>query len=108
MAIQIVADAATATGSIDPATLAGYVADPSHTFELAKGVPLSFRPWNHQLRQPVYIARLDPTASWGPEPDAQTALAHVEATVPSDLARAGDVTARLDTLGESGAANTCR
>ncbi len=108
MAIKIVAGASASTGSIDPATIAAYLADPDHTFDLAKEVPLSFRPWDHQLRQPLYIAKLDPSASWGPEPDAQRAMASVAATVPSGLGQAGDVNAQLDTLGVRGAATTCQ
>lgn len=82
VAIEIVADASRATGTVDPKAIASYLSDPSHTFQLAKGVPLSFRSRDHQLRQPLYIAKLDPKAPWGANPSAQTALASVVATVP--------------------------
>lgn len=108
MAIKIVADASSATHSIEPATIAAYLADPSHTFDLDKGVPLSFRPWNHQLRQPLYIARLNPTATWGPDPGAQAALASVTATVPSGLGAGGDAAHQLDALGVGATTSRCR
>lgn len=108
MAIKIVAEASAKTGTVDPKAIAAYLADPSHTFDLDKGVPLSFRAWNHQLRQPLYIAKLDPKATWGPDPAAQAALASVAATVPSGLGSGGDVNKLLDALGEGGRAATCR
>ena len=54
-AIRSLSEAATRTGSSDPATLRAYLL--SETFQLAgfKGRPLSFRPWNGQLRQPIAL-----------------------------------------------------
>lgn len=107
MAVKIVADASKATGSIDPGVLAGYVADPSHGFRLDKGVPLSFRSWNHQLRQPLYISKLDPAAPWGADPGAQAALASVVATVPTGLGSVPGARKLLDSLGQAERTATC-
>lgn len=54
-AIRALSEAATRTTSADPATLRAYML--SDAFELAafKGRPLSFRPWNGQLRQPIAL-----------------------------------------------------
>ena len=54
-AIRALSEAATRTTSADPATLRTYIL--SDAFELAafKGRPLSFRPWNGQLRQPIAL-----------------------------------------------------
>ena len=51
--IRALGEAVTRTGSAEPATIRAYLLGPE--FELAgfKGRPLSFRPWNGQLRQPV-------------------------------------------------------
>jgi ABC transporter substrate binding protein (PQQ-dependent alcohol dehydrogenase system) len=55
-AVRAVGEAVTRTGSADPRTIRGFLL--SDGFELAgfKGVPLSFRDWNGQLRQPMPIA----------------------------------------------------
>lgn len=54
-AIRALSEAATRTTSADPTTLRAYIL--SDAFELAafKGRPLSFRPWNGQLRQPIAL-----------------------------------------------------
>ncbi|MEM9797459.1 MAG: ABC transporter substrate-binding protein [Pseudomonadota bacterium] len=52
-AVVALSEAVTRTESTDPATLRAYLLGPD--FELAgfKGRPLTFRPWNGQLRQPI-------------------------------------------------------
>ena len=54
-AMRGLGEAATRTGSADPATLRAYMLGPD--FELAGflGRPMTFRPWNGQLRQPIPI-----------------------------------------------------
>ncbi|SIO47251.1 amino acid/amide ABC transporter substrate-binding protein, HAAT family [Rhodovulum sp. ES.010] len=55
LALRVIGEAVTRTGSADPATIREYVL--GEEFELAafKGVPVTFRPWNGQLRQPVLL-----------------------------------------------------
>ncbi|WP_145674627.1 ABC transporter substrate-binding protein [Azospirillum brasilense] len=55
-AIRTVGEAATRTRSTDPAALAAYIRGPDFTLAAFKGVPLSFRSWDGQLRQPVLLA----------------------------------------------------
>ena len=52
-AVRSVGEAVTRTGTADPAALRAYILSPA--FELAgfKGRPLSYRPWNGPLRQPI-------------------------------------------------------
>ena len=52
-AVRAIGEAVTRTNSNDPATLRAFLL--SDAFELAgfKGRPLTFRPWNGQLRQPI-------------------------------------------------------
>jgi ABC transporter substrate binding protein (PQQ-dependent alcohol dehydrogenase system) len=52
-ALRAIGEAATRTGTAEAATLRDYML--SDDFELAgfKGRPLTFRPWNGQLRQPI-------------------------------------------------------
>lgn len=52
-ALRVIGEAVIRTNAADPASLRAYLLSPA--FELAgfKGRPLSFRPWNGQLRQPI-------------------------------------------------------
>ncbi|MEJ2668474.1 MAG: ABC transporter substrate-binding protein, partial [Deinococcales bacterium] len=63
-AVNILHQAALKAGSIDPAKIMAVLNDPSVTFDGAKGPGISFRAWDHQLRQPLYIIRIDPKATW--------------------------------------------
>lgn len=56
-ALRALGEAVTRTGSADAGTLRRYMLSPQ--FELAgfKGRPMSFRPWNGQLRQPIPLVQ---------------------------------------------------
>ena len=64
-------EAATRAHSTDPEAVARQLRDPA--FEIAgfKGVPLSFRDWNGQLRQPVLLADAHSLVSVSPQPGFQ-------------------------------------
>jgi ABC transporter substrate binding protein (PQQ-dependent alcohol dehydrogenase system) len=68
MAVRAVGEAATRTKSGDPAGIVRYMR--SDQFELAafKGVKLSFRPWDGQLRQPILLADAYSLVSVSPQP----------------------------------------
>ena len=55
LAVRIIGEAATRTGSADPATLRDHILSPD--FEVAgfKGQKLTLRDWDHQLRQPILL-----------------------------------------------------
>ncbi|NVK59408.1 MAG: ABC transporter substrate-binding protein [Rhodobacteraceae bacterium] len=55
LALRVLGEAVTRTGSVDPAEIEEYVL--SDAFELAafKGQKVTFRPWNGQLRQPILL-----------------------------------------------------
>lgn len=55
LALRVVGEAVTRSGSADTATLQDYIL--SDAFELAafKGQKVTFRPWNGQLRQPILL-----------------------------------------------------
>jgi ABC transporter substrate binding protein (PQQ-dependent alcohol dehydrogenase system) len=55
MAIHAVGEAAAKLRSADPAAIARLMLDPAFEVGGFKGRPLSFRPWNGQLRQPLYL-----------------------------------------------------
>ncbi len=54
-AIRIVVEAMVKSRSTDTAVLRRTLVSPDLTFDTYKGAPVSFRPWNNQLRQPVLL-----------------------------------------------------
>jgi len=68
MATRAIGEAAAQSKSTDPAVIAGFLRD--DRFELAgyKGVRLSFRSWDGQLRQPILLADARSLVSVSPQP----------------------------------------
>ena len=56
LAIRTLGEAANRTGSTDFDTLNSFILGPDFALAGFKGVPLSFRSWDHQLRQPVLLS----------------------------------------------------
>ena len=54
-AVKIAAESALRSRSTDPSSLRSYMESPTTQFDGHKGWPLSFRPGDHQLRQPLYM-----------------------------------------------------
>lgn len=94
-AVKAVWEAMLRSRSDDPSSIAAYMASESAEFDGHKGAPLSFRKWDHQLRQPLYA--LDDSGKGGGVQD-----------VP-DLGRSS-LPARelLDTIGDPAAVRQCR
>ena len=55
LSLRVIGEAVTRASTVDPAELRDYIL--SDAFELAafKGVAVTFRPWNGQLRQPILL-----------------------------------------------------
>lgn len=89
-AIRAVGEAVTRAGTAEPAALRDFMR--SEDFQLAafKGQPLSFRPWNNQLRQAVVLADGKLVVSVSPQEE----FLHQRT--------------RLDTLGYDEPESTCR
>ncbi|MBF9036714.1 ABC transporter substrate-binding protein [Rhodobacterales bacterium HKCCE2091] len=88
-AVRAVGEAVTRTGSADPATLRDYMLSDTFALDGFKGRPLSFRPWDGQLRQPIPVV----------SPRAMLAMAPFDAFL-----HAGN---ELDTLGTDAGESTC-
>ena len=66
-AVRAVGEAVTAKKTNDPAVIAPYLSEPDFTLPAYKGVPLSFRPWDHQLRQAIIVVQPKALVSVAPE-----------------------------------------
>jgi ABC transporter substrate binding protein (PQQ-dependent alcohol dehydrogenase system) len=66
-AIRTVGDAATARKTADPAVIGPFLTDPAFSLPAYKGVSLSFRPWDHQMRQPLIVVQPKALVSVAPE-----------------------------------------
>ncbi|MFH3481604.1 ABC transporter substrate-binding protein [Xanthobacter sp. V4C-8] len=67
LAVRMVGEAATRTKGDDPAAMAAYLRSPDFSIAAFKGVPLSVRPWDQQVRQPLLIAQPMGVVSVAPE-----------------------------------------
>jgi ABC transporter substrate binding protein (PQQ-dependent alcohol dehydrogenase system) len=68
LAVRAFGEAATRSASTDPAAIAAYLHSPAFTLAGYKGPPLSFRPWDGQLRQPVLLVDDRSLVSVSPQP----------------------------------------
>ncbi|ACB79960.1 putative exported protein of unknown function [Methylorubrum populi BJ001] len=66
-AVRTVGEAATQTRSTDPAALAAHLVKPEFSLPAYKGVSLTYRPWDHQLRQPIIVVQPKAMVSVAPE-----------------------------------------
>ncbi len=76
-AVKAIASASFATGSANTEDLICELEN--GTFDLYKGVPLSFSGNDHQLTQPLYLTEIDSSVVW--EPDLSTRLSLVKVIV---------------------------
>ena len=101
-AVKLVVEGVLRTGSTDPAALVSYL-EGAPAFDGHKGKSLTFRDWNHQLRQPMYIVRardVPPENPWD--------VFEIVSEMPPPTARGKSVADMLDTLGELKAETKCQ
>jgi ABC transporter substrate binding protein (PQQ-dependent alcohol dehydrogenase system) len=68
LAVRAIGEAATRTGSADPATIVAYLHSPDFKLAGYKGPEFSFRSWDGQLRQPVLLVDAVSLVSVSPQP----------------------------------------
>ncbi len=90
MAVKVIAEALLRTKSADFDQLVAYIRGEEIRLDGAKGYPLSFRPWNNQLRQPIFLT----TPAWVVTQAPLTGFLHP--------------TNNLDTLGFDERENQCK
>ncbi|HTN61124.1 MAG TPA: ABC transporter substrate-binding protein [Devosia sp.] len=107
-AIKIITDTVQAIGTTEPDAVIAYLENPDTTFDLLKGPGVSFRPWDHQLRQPLYAIKVDQESQWSRSSlDSRIGIAAFDAEVPV-LAGDDDPRERLDTLGDDASTLACK
>lgn len=99
--LKILYEAAFFSSSADPATVMAYLTSPQSVFDVWKGIGTSFRPWDRQLRQSLYLVKVDAT-----QEDAFT-LATLVGELPAIYMPGTEVVERLDQLGDLAAASVC-
>ena len=105
-AVMSVYAAARAGATVDTEALVAFLTDPATEVALGKGPGTSFRAWDNQLRQPLYLVQVDPNASWGSAVSTRMALASVVGQVP-EYGDGVDPRAMLDVLGDDEATSGC-
>jgi ABC transporter substrate binding protein (PQQ-dependent alcohol dehydrogenase system) len=105
--VLILFHAVTEIGSHDTSALISHLEAPDTSFQVGKGADVSFRPWDHQLRQPLYLVRVDENASWGRSARARVEFGRLVAQRP-ERSSAPISRQALDRFGDNAAASTCR
>ncbi len=101
-AIKVLYDAASFGGSADPAAVIDYLASQNSVFDLHKLIGASFRPWDHQLREPLYLVSLDPTV------DSNAEMGLLVGELPALYLPGTDPVERLDQIGDLANQSTCQ
>jgi ABC-type branched-subunit amino acid transport system substrate-binding protein len=101
-AVKLIVEGVLRSASVEAAALVQHL-ESAPPFDGHKGKALTFRDWNHQLRQPLFIVKAR-------EAKAERArdLFELAAEMPPPAARGKSALELLDTLGESRADSSCR
>ncbi|HDR28045.1 branched-chain amino acid ABC transporter substrate-binding protein [Rhodovulum sp.] len=67
LALRVIGEAVTRTGSADPAELRACALGDAFTLAAFKGEPVTFRKWNGQMRQPILLTNGRMTVSVSPQ-----------------------------------------
>ena len=107
-AVKILYEAVVTTGTLESPTLVEYLESPEAVFDVKKGPGVSFRPWDHQLRQSLYLVKIDPEAEWGMQLSRRVEIAGLVEELPVLYPPKADPIERLDQLGEDPNESNCR
>lgn len=87
-------------GSLDTQRMVEHLSSPVAVFDVWKGIGTSFRPWDHQLRQSLFLVRVDQQGSAGDDVRAKLAMARLVGELPAIYMPGTDPVERLDQLGD--------
>lgn len=104
MGIKLLVAAAAGAGSTKASQMIAFMQSRMATFDIGKGEGTSFRPWNHQMRQPLYLVRTN--AGYQDKTSLQD-LVTLDGTLPELYLDGVPPEEALDRLGVSEEASTC-
>jgi ABC transporter substrate binding protein (PQQ-dependent alcohol dehydrogenase system) len=88
-------------GAAEPERVIAYLSEPTSVFDLWKGIGVTFRSWDRQLRQSLYLVKIDET---DPNPFSMGLLV---GELPAIYMPGTDPVERLDQLGDLLDRNRC-
>ena len=100
-AVKMLFETASRAGTIDGEKLVEYLERPQTSFDVHKGIGVSFRPWDHQLRQPLYLVKINPEAK------SALDLAMLVGELPEIYKPGTDPVERLDQIGVMRRQSSC-
>ena len=108
--MKMIFQAVQATQSTAGPELVKYLERQDVTFDIGKGPGVNFRPWDHQLRQPLYAIDIDQNSEWiRIDWTTWVALGKVKGEVAPGAGGAGQtITQRLDQFGDGPTDTACR
>lgn len=101
-AVKIFYEAATFTTSTSPKDVLDYMTSPDSVFDVYKGIGTSFRPWDRQLRQSLFLDKIDGTAT---DPKL---MGQLVGELPEIYMPGTDPVERLDQLGDLKDQSRCK
>lgn len=101
-AVKIIFEAAFFGQSTVPADVMAYMTNPGSVFDLHKGIAVSFRPWDRQIRQSLFLIKIRSDV----EPDPFL-IALLVGELPAIYMPGTDPIERLDQLGDLAGRSSC-
>ncbi|HTN63165.1 MAG TPA: ABC transporter substrate-binding protein [Devosia sp.] len=101
-AVKIFYEAAIFTSSIKPKDVIAYMEAPETVFDVWKGIGTSFRPWDRQLRQSLFLVKIDEKAT---DPKL---VGQLVGELPAIYMPGTDPIERLDQLGDLEGQSRCQ
>lgn len=106
--VKMLFEAASFGQTLEPSKLVAYLEKPQTVFDVHKGIGVSFRPWDHQLRQTLYLVKLSAQAQASVELSKRRAMASLVGELPAIYRPGTDPIERLDQLGDLRGDSRCR
>jgi len=99
--VKMLYEAALMAQTMDGGALIEHLEDPRTSFDVHKGIGVSFRPWDHQLRQPIYLVQINSEA------ESAEDLASLAGELPEIRKPGTDPIERLDQIGDLPGQSKC-
>ena len=100
-AVKILYEEALFVGTVSAKKIMTHMMSPNSVFDLHKGIGVSFRPWDRQLRQSLYLTKINGKA------DNPAAYGLLVGELPAIYMPGSDLVERLDQLGDLAAQSRC-